>query len=45
VNKFIEVRGEEPVRTFEEALGQMWGDPLQKRRVKFPIHCRIGEIR
>ena len=45
VNKFIEVRGEEPVLAFEEALAEMWGDPLQRRRVKWPVHCRIGEIR
>jgi ubiquinone/menaquinone biosynthesis C-methylase UbiE len=45
VNKFIEARGEEPVLAFEEALAQMWGDPSQQRRVRWPIHCRIGEIR
>ena len=45
VNKFIEVRGEEPVFAFEEALAEMWGDPWQRRRVKWPVHCRIGEIR
>ena len=45
VNKFIEARGEEPVFVFEEALQQMWGDPHQRRRVKWPVHCRVGEIR
>jgi len=45
VNRFIEVRGEEPVFAFEEALAEMWGDPRQRRRVKWPVHCRIGEIR
>ena len=45
VNKFIEARGEEPVLAFEDALAEMWGDPTAKRRVKFPVHCRIGEIR
>lgn len=45
VNKFIEARGEEPVLAFESALAEMWGDGEQRRRVKFPLHCRIGEIR
>jgi ubiquinone/menaquinone biosynthesis C-methylase UbiE len=45
VNKFIEVRGEAPVLAFEEALGGMWGDPLRRRRVRWPVHVRIGEIR
>jgi hypothetical protein len=45
VNRFIEVRGEESVFVFEEALAAMWGDPSERRRVKWPVHCRIGEIR
>ena len=45
VNKFIEARGEEPVLAFEDALAQMWGDPQRRRRVRWPVHCRIGEIR
>jgi ubiquinone/menaquinone biosynthesis C-methylase UbiE len=45
VNTFIEVRGEAPVLAFEDALAAMWGDPLQRKRVRFPVHCRIGEIR
>ena len=45
VGKFIAARGEEPVLSFEEALASMWGAPEQRRRVKFPLHCRIGEVR
>lgn len=45
VNKFIKARGEEPVLAFEDALSSMWGDPAQERQVRFPVHCRIGEIR
>ena len=45
VSRFIEVRGEESVLVFEEALAAMWGDPNERRRVKWPVHCRIGEIR
>jgi SAM-dependent methyltransferase len=45
VNKFIETRGEAPLFAFEEALAEMWGDPVQRKRVKWPIHFRIGEIR
>jgi ubiquinone/menaquinone biosynthesis C-methylase UbiE len=45
VNKFIAARGEEPVRAFEEALGQMWGDPAERKRIRWALHCRIGEVR
>lgn len=45
VNKFITARGEEPVLAFEEALAGMWGNPDETRRVRFPLHCRIGGIR
>jgi SAM-dependent methyltransferase len=45
VYQFIETRGEEPVLAFEDALAAMWGDPLQRKRVRWPVHCRIGEIR
>lgn len=45
VNKFIQARGEEPVLAFEDALAGMWGEPDQARQVRFPVHCRIGEIR
>jgi ubiquinone/menaquinone biosynthesis C-methylase UbiE len=45
VNKFIDARGEEPVLAFESALAEMWGAAETRRKVKFPLHCRIGEIR
>jgi ubiquinone/menaquinone biosynthesis C-methylase UbiE len=45
VNKFIAVRGEEPVAAVEQALGEAWGDAGLRRRVRFPVHCRFGEIR
>ena len=45
VNKFIEARGEEAVLAFEQALANAWGAPQQRKRVRFPLHCRIGEIR
>jgi SAM-dependent methyltransferase len=45
VNKFIAARGEQPVLVFEDALAGMWGDPAVRRRVKWPVHLRIGEIR
>jgi len=45
VNRFIAKRGEEPVFAFEEALAERWGDPGQRRGVKWPLHVRIGTIR
>ncbi|MFI5244653.1 MAG: class I SAM-dependent methyltransferase [Gemmatimonadales bacterium] len=45
VNKLTQVRGEEPVLSFGEALGDRWGDPQRRRQVKWPIHLRIGEMR
>ena len=45
VNKLIEVRGEESVRAFEEALAERWGAPQQLHSVTWPIHLRVGEIR
>jgi ubiquinone/menaquinone biosynthesis C-methylase UbiE len=44
-NKLIRARGEEPMLAFEDALVEMWGDPVERRRVKWPVHFRIGEIR
>ena len=45
VNKLIEVRGEEPVRAFEENLAKRWGAPQLPRPVRWPVHLRVGGIR
>ena len=45
VAKCVAARGEQPVLEFEAALGTAWGDPLLCRRVRWPMHFRIGELR
>lgn len=45
-NRCIAARGgEEPVLAFERALGHAWGATDTTRRVRWPIHLRIGRLR
>jgi len=44
-SRCIEARGEAPVLAFEESLRQRWGDPMEGRQIRWPIHCRIGRFR
>jgi SAM-dependent methyltransferase len=44
-NRCIAALGEAPVRAFEESLRERWGDPSIRRRVRWPIHMRIGRFR
>jgi SAM-dependent methyltransferase len=36
--------GREPVETFRHALLQAWGDPEQKRSIRFPLSLRVGRL-
>lgn len=45
VTKCVAARGEEPVRAFEEALRERWGMPMIRRKVRWPLHFRIGHLR
>jgi SAM-dependent methyltransferase len=45
VAKYIAARGEEQVVAFEQAVGESWGNPRVPRRVRFPLHFRVGELR
>ncbi len=45
VAKCIAARGEEPVQAFEAALSEAWGSPLRTRRIRWPLHFRVGELR
>lgn len=45
VARCIEARGPEPVATFERALREAWGNPARTRRVRWPMHFRVGEVR
>jgi len=44
-NKCIAALGEAPVLAFEEALRERWGPEERRRRVTWPIHCRLGPLR
>jgi SAM-dependent methyltransferase len=44
-NKCIEALGEAPVLAFEQALRERWGPEDARRRVTWPIHCRLGPLR
>ena len=45
VAKYIEARGEEPVLLFEATIRETWGNPKLLRRVRWPLHFRIGQLR
>lgn len=45
VQKCISVRGEEPIAAFEEAMRFKWSNPNLRRRVVWPMHFRIGQLR
>jgi ubiquinone/menaquinone biosynthesis C-methylase UbiE len=44
VTRCVAARGELPLVAFEEALRDRWGAPQQRRRVVWPMHCRIGHL-
>lgn len=43
--RYVEARGEEGQAAFEAAMRERWGRPLQRRRVTWPVHARVGELR
>jgi SAM-dependent methyltransferase len=43
--KYVEARGEEQVHSFERGVGEVWGNPRVAKRVRFPLHFRVGELR
>lgn len=45
VSKCVAARGEEPMRAFEEALHERWGMPMLRRKIRWPLHFRIGHLR
>ncbi|MEO5953410.1 MAG: class I SAM-dependent methyltransferase [Chloroflexia bacterium] len=44
VQRYIEAHGEDPVVIVEEELEEIWGDPLEKRAVGFPVFMRVGMV-
>jgi SAM-dependent methyltransferase len=45
VARCLSVRGEQPVKAFEEALRFKWGNPALRRRIRWPMHFRVGQLR
>lgn len=45
VARYIEARGEAGVSEFEAELLAAWGEPTERRRIRFPLHFRVGEVR
>ena len=45
VAKFIADRGEAQVFEFEAVIRETWGNPKLLRRVRWPLHFRIGQLR
>ena len=43
-NQCIAIVGEAPVLRFEESMKARWGAPLERRRVRWPIHMRLGRF-
>ena len=45
VARCIEARGEGPLLEFEAAMSRTWGNPRLQRRIRWPLHVRIGQLR
>jgi ubiquinone/menaquinone biosynthesis C-methylase UbiE len=45
VAKFIAARGETQVLEFEGAVAESWGNAKVSRRIRWPLHFRVGELR
>lgn len=43
--RYVEARGEEGQAAFEAAMRECWGSPSRRRRVTWPVHARVGELR
>lgn len=42
VRQWQQVYGEDPVTRLELELAQLWGDPQQQRRIRWPLHFLAG---
>jgi SAM-dependent methyltransferase len=45
LQKYVAARGEEQVLAFYAAVAESWGNPRRPKRVRFPLHFRVGELR
>jgi hypothetical protein len=44
VNRFREATGADPLGLIHADLARAWGDPQSGKRVRWPIHMRVGRI-
>jgi SAM-dependent methyltransferase len=42
--RFLESEGRHPLVPLKDKLQEAWGDPEQKRHVRWPLHFRIGRV-
>lgn len=42
--KFVNIHGSDPVKTVEEQLAPLWGDPNKRYTFKWPFHMRAGRV-
>lgn len=45
VARCIAAKGEESVVAFESEIRSLWGPPESKRRIRWPMHFRVGQLR
>lgn len=43
--RYVDARGEAQLLDFERAIAEVWGEPRRTRRLRFPMHFRVGEVR
>lgn len=42
--RYVAERGVDPVPEVEKALSRDWGDPAQRRLIRWPLHVRAGRV-
>ena len=43
--RYQQERGQHPVSVIWPELTEAWGDPSQRRHIRWPLHLRVGQIR
>jgi SAM-dependent methyltransferase len=41
---YMETEGRDPVDLYEPAFRRAWGDPSHPRKVRWPLHLRVGRV-
>lgn len=42
VRRYVEAHNTDPVLLIEDELKQVWGDPTERKQVRFPLNIRVG---